>query len=84
VADGLAEARTASVAIGYRQAMAVLDGSMSREEAEERTVIATRQFSRRQMAWWKIDPRITWVEHDDPERVSRALSAVAAAPPPQR
>lgn len=75
--EGLAEARTASVAIGYRQAMAVLDGSMSVEEAKERTVIATRQFSRRQMAWWKVDPRIAWVDHDDPERVAKALGVVA-------
>lgn len=76
-ADGLAEGRTASAAIGYRQAAAVLDGEMTVEEAIERTVIATRQFARRQMAWWKDDPRITWVRHDDPERVAQALAAVA-------
>ncbi|KRB77954.1 tRNA dimethylallyltransferase [Nocardioides sp. Root190] len=74
--EGLAEARTASMAIGYRQARAVLDGSMTLDEAVDRTVIATRQFSRRQMAWWKIDPRITWVEHDDPDRVAKALDVV--------
>lgn len=76
LAEGLAEGRTASLAIGYRQAMAVLAGEMSLEEARERTVIATRQFARRQMAWWRNDPRITWVDHDDPERVAKALSAV--------
>lgn len=76
LADGLAEGRTSSSAIGYRQAMAVLAGEMSVEEAQERTVIATRKFARRQMAWWRNDPRITWVAHDDPERVAKALSAV--------
>ena len=73
---GLAEGRTASAAIGYRQARAVLDGETSVEEAIERTVIATRRFARRQMAWWKEDPRITWVAYDDPERVEKALAAV--------
>ncbi|MEV5001532.1 tRNA (adenosine(37)-N6)-dimethylallyltransferase MiaA [Nocardioides sp. LML1-1-1.1] len=75
-ADGLAEGRTASAAIGYRQAAAVLDGEMTVAEAIERTVIATRQFARRQMAWWKDDPRITWVRYDDPDRVAQALAAV--------
>ncbi|KRC59654.1 MULTISPECIES: tRNA (adenosine(37)-N6)-dimethylallyltransferase MiaA [unclassified Nocardioides] len=73
---GLAEGRTASLAIGYRQAMAVLAGEMSLDEAIERTVIATRKFARRQMAWWRNDPRITWVAHDDPDRVAQALAAV--------
>lgn len=73
---GLAEGRTASLAIGYRQAMAVLAGEMSLDEAIERTVIATRKFARRQMAWWRNDPRITWVAHDDPDRAAQALAAV--------
>jgi len=73
---GLAEGRTASRAIGYPQAIAVLAGEMSLEEAQERTVIATRKFARRQMAWWRNDPRITWVRYDDPDRVAKALAVV--------
>jgi tRNA dimethylallyltransferase len=77
--QGLAEGRTAALAIGYRQAIAVLADEMSVEEAIERTAVATRQFARRQLAWWRNDPRITWLEHDDPERVARALEVVRAA-----
>ncbi len=76
--EGLAEGRTASRAIGYQQVIAHLAGDLTLDEARERTVIATRQFARRQLAWWKDDPRITWVEHDDPDRVGRAVAAVAA------
>lgn len=75
--EGLAEGRTASRAIGYQQVIAHLAGDLSLAEARERTVIATRQFARRQLAWWKDDPRIAWVEQDDPRRVERALAAVA-------
>ncbi|WGX97916.1 tRNA (adenosine(37)-N6)-dimethylallyltransferase MiaA [Nocardioides sp. L-11A] len=74
--EGLAEGRTAALAIGYRQAIAVLAGELSTDEAIERTVVATRQFARRQLAWWRNDPRITWLEYDDPDRVTRALSVV--------
>ena len=65
-----------SLAIGYRQAIAVLAGEMSVEDAIERTTVATRQFARRQLAWWRNDPRITWLRHDDPDRVAKALSAI--------
>ena len=73
---GLAEGRTASRAIGYQQVIAHLEGRLSLDEARERTVIATRQFARRQMAWWKADPRITWVPYDAPDRVDQALATI--------
>ena len=74
--EGLAEGRTASRAIGYQQVAAHLAGDLTLEQAKERTVVATRRFARRQLAWWRNDPRITWVDHDDPNRVDRAVAAV--------
>ena len=73
---GLLEGRTASRAIGYQQAIAHLAGDLTLDEARERTVIATRRFARRQLAWWRKDPRITWIEHDAPDRVEQALAAI--------
>ncbi|MDR0487911.1 MAG: tRNA (adenosine(37)-N6)-dimethylallyltransferase MiaA [Propionibacteriaceae bacterium] len=58
---GLRESPTASRAIGYRQVMDYLDGELTWEQAQELTIIKTRQFSRRQISWWKRDPRIWWV-----------------------
>jgi len=78
LARGLAEGRTASRAIGYPEVAAHLAGELSLDEARERTVIATRRFARRQDAWFRKDPRITWVRFDDPDRLARAMSAVAA------
>ena len=60
--EGLAEGRTASRAIGYREVMAHLAGELTLDEARERTVIATRQFARRQDSWFRKDPRIRWIE----------------------
>jgi tRNA dimethylallyltransferase len=76
LAAGLAEGRTASRAIGYPEVTAYLAGELSLAEARERTVVATRRFARRQLAWWRKDPRITWVAYDDADRVARALSVV--------
>ena len=76
LAAGLAEGRTASRAIGYPEVVAHLAGELSLEEARERTVVATRRFARRQDAWFRKDPRITWVRGDDPDRLAVALEAV--------
>jgi len=76
LAEGLAEGRTAGRAIGYREVAAHLAGELSLEEARERTVVATRRFARRQDSWFRKDPRIVWVDHDDPGRVEKALAAV--------
>ncbi|WP_370248046.1 tRNA (adenosine(37)-N6)-dimethylallyltransferase MiaA [Nocardioides sp.] len=73
---GLLEGRTASRAIGYREIAAHLAGELTLAQAQERIVIATRQFARRQDAWWRKDPRIVWLDHDDPELLEHALAAV--------
>jgi tRNA dimethylallyltransferase len=72
---GLREGRTANRALGYRQVLAHLDGHASEQEAFEQTVTGTRRFARRQDAWFGKDPRITWVDWDDPHLVDRAVEA---------
>jgi tRNA dimethylallyltransferase len=74
---GLREGRTASRALGYRQVLDLLDGELTEREARDRTVTGTRRFARRQDSWFRKDPRITWVQHDDPGRVLAALDVVA-------
>ncbi|RYU11776.1 tRNA (adenosine(37)-N6)-dimethylallyltransferase MiaA [Nocardioides iriomotensis] len=73
---GLRQGRTAQRALGYQQVLAFLDGEISEDEAFEQTVAGTRRFARKQDAWFRKDPRITWVRWDDPDRVAHAVSAV--------
>lgn len=63
---GLREGRTASRAIGYRQVLAYLDGETSEDDAREETKRATRRFFRKQLAWYRRDPRITWLSALEP------------------
>ena len=74
--EGLAESRTAAMAIGYREVVAHLAGELTRAQAMERTVIATRRFARRQDSWFRKDPRVHWVRFDADDRVERALEVV--------
>ena len=61
-ADGLREGPTASRALGYAQVLAQFDGTLSADEARERTVSATRRFVRRQRSWFRRDPALTWFD----------------------
>lgn len=62
---------------GYREAAGVLAGEWPRSVAVEATARRTRQYAKRQLSWFKRDPRIVWLsagthEANDPELVARA------------
>jgi tRNA dimethylallyltransferase len=74
---GLREGRTAAKAVGYRQALAHLDGELTAQAAVADTAAATRRLARRQESWFRPDPRIAWLPYDEPHLVERALDVVA-------
>jgi tRNA dimethylallyltransferase len=53
--------RTARQALGYKELLAHLAGDWTLEEAVDAAVRRTREFARRQRAWFRRDPRITWL-----------------------
>ena len=62
VARGFGAWLTASQAIGYAELAAHLDGRLGLDEAMERTVKRTKELARRQLAWFRRDPRIRWFD----------------------
>ena len=60
------EGRTASRALGYQQLLRYLDGEWTLDEARAETVRATRRFARRQESWFRRDPRVSWLDADQP------------------
>jgi tRNA dimethylallyltransferase len=70
--------RTASQALGYKELLAHLDGACSLDEAVDLAVRRTRQFARRQRAWFRRDPRIRWAGPDEaPDLLSELLASAA-------
>ena len=63
---------TASQAIGYAEAMRCLEGSMTIEEAVAGIVRRTKALARRQMAWFRRDPRIRWFTVGEEGAISAA------------
>lgn len=64
---------------GYHEAIAHLAGQLSLEEAIERTARRTRQYAKRQLTWFRRDPRVRWLAAgdrpaDEPALVEEALT----------
>ena len=81
---GLRDGFTASRAIGYSQAIAVVDGDLTEEQARLDTAQATRRYARRQESWFRADPRIVWLQADSADLLDEALAAVRQAGTPTR
>jgi tRNA dimethylallyltransferase len=69
---------------GYREAARVLDGGWSVEQAIEVTVRRTRQYAKRQLTWFRDEPRLIWISAgdrpvDDPDLVADAGRMLRAA-----
>ena len=71
---------------GYRELGQYLKGEFSLEEAVQRTKYQTHRLARRQYTWFKLaDPRICWLDGQDPNLDEKAAQLVEeylrSAPP---
>lgn len=49
-------------AIGYREAWAVLDGTLTREAAIAEDARRNQAFAKRQRTWFRTEPGVTWLD----------------------
>jgi tRNA dimethylallyltransferase len=61
--------------LGYRQALAVLDGTMSEAAAVEAAQQGHRNYAKRQLTWFRREPEVNWLERfgDEPETLQLAV-----------
>jgi len=64
---------TAGQALGYREVATALEAGTSVQDALDETVRRTRTFARRQLRWFRRDPRITWDDGEDGGRARERL-----------
>jgi len=67
--------KTAAKAIGYAQALAQLEGTLTEEEAIEQTIALTNRYARRQMSWFRRDKRIQWLDASE-DLLEQALERI--------
>ena len=62
--------------VGYKELFQHLDGTLPLEEAVELVITRTRQFAKRQMTWFKKDPKTTWFSYEAKDRTDAMSAAV--------
>ena len=79
VDKGIRDSKTASQAIGYSQALASIDGRLTEEEAIAETILLTQRYARRQMSWFRRDPRIHWFDYQSEDLVKEVMQLVTSS-----
>lgn len=81
VAAGLEDALTSLQAIGYKELLPVVTSGADLAAAVASVKQATRRYAKRQLTWFRADPRIEWVEmdglapHEGAERILHLLES---------
>jgi tRNA dimethylallyltransferase len=75
---GVTAAMPSMSAHGYREALEVVDGITSVEEAIERTRFMIHKYVRHQETWFRRFEGVRWFDSSEPEFENSALSAVRA------
>lgn len=76
-ARGLSPELTAGQAIGYKEVLEALSGSCTLDEAVERVKLRTRRYAKRQLSWFRHDPRVRWIDLDEVDCEEAARRIVA-------
>jgi tRNA dimethylallyltransferase len=66
--------------LGYRQALAILAGTMSEAAAIDAAQQGHRNYAKRQLTWFRREPEVCWIEGfgDDSETLRMASELVQA------
>ena len=71
--SGLPRSATALQAIGYKEFLGVLDGTMTVEDALEEVKLRSRQYAKRQLTWLRRNDDIHWIFWKKERDFERAL-----------
>lgn len=61
---GAADALTSRQAIGYKELIDAFEGRCTIGEAVDLIKLRSRRYAKRQLSWFRRDPRITWLDMD--------------------
>ena len=73
---GLRGALTAAQAIGYKEFVPVIEEGADLDEAVAAVKQASRRYAKRQLTWFRSDPRIVWIDVTDLTSEAAARAAL--------
>ncbi|MDP2182906.1 MAG: tRNA (adenosine(37)-N6)-dimethylallyltransferase MiaA [Actinomycetota bacterium] len=84
LASDFRAALTAAQAIGYKELVPVVESEADLGEALDSVKLATRRYAKRQLTWFRGDPRVSWIDVTDlsqDETLTRALELLESGNP---
>lgn len=60
--SGVPETAPVLTGIGYAEALAHISGELTLDELPQAMAQANRRYARRQLRWWRRDPRVRWFD----------------------
>lgn len=74
--QGINESHTSMQGIGYKQLISYFKGDCTLSDAIEKIKQLSRNYAKRQITWFKKDPRVQWLEMDQtiPEEVVNVIT----------
>lgn len=73
LSSGIPRDATALQAIGYKEFLGVLDGTVTVDEAVAEVKLRSRQYAKRQLTWLRRNPDIHWIYWDKERNFARAM-----------
>ena len=72
LAAGVPADCTAMQAIGYKEAVAAVQGKAAPQDAVAAIQLASRRYAKRQLTWLRRDPDLFWIRHEKTPDMDRA------------
>jgi len=74
LAEGVPESATAMQAIGYKEFVDALQGRSSMQTAVALVQQSSRKYAKRQLTWFRRNPRIHWLRREENEGTAEILA----------
>jgi tRNA dimethylallyltransferase len=79
-AERIGASAVAADAVGYREALAFLEGRLTLAELRTLLTRSTRRYAKRQLTWFRAEPAVRWVDAGDLVAVQAAVDAIGWTP----
>ncbi len=76
VANGYEKYNSLKQAVGYKEVIKYLKGESSLEECSEEIIANTKKLVKKQLTWFKADPRINWLRTDNYDNISDLIISI--------
>ena len=75
LAEGIPPKCTAMQAIGYKEFVDAMDGKISIEEAADQVRQSSRRYAKRQLTWFRRNPKMHWLVRSADTKMDEILAA---------